>query len=196
MSPSGSPVLPPMICRVQVLPPLNETPSISPAGCASVIAIATTLLGFVGLTATASSASLPARTLTSTFAVVPAAVAATPATEPARAIRQALSIASLRADMPPPSVAFSEGSDCRERFLLAAVRHVARELAEDDHAHDHQADDQHADHDVAAFGLDVPEQRERSRSHQPRTLTDAYPVRGECAVDGVSTGGAVREAEQ
>src|SRR5438477_213549 len=68
MSPSGSAVLPPMTCRVHVLPALNETPSINPADWLNVIAMATTLLGFVGLTATASSASLFGRTLTSTFA--------------------------------------------------------------------------------------------------------------------------------
>src|SRR5512132_431822 len=85
MSPSASKL--PMICLVHVWPPSNETPSTSPADRGSEIAIATTLFGFVGFTATASSASLPARTLTSTFvgATVAAVGGTATATTTARA---------------------------------------------------------------------------------------------------------------
>src|SRR5438876_10906244 len=59
ISPSGSPAVAPITRRAQVCPPLEETPTARPATTSGSVDIATTFDGLVGLTAIASSASLP-----------------------------------------------------------------------------------------------------------------------------------------
>src|SRR6266568_3631289 len=65
IGPSGA--LAPMTCRVQVLPPSDDTPSNSPLGTSGNVDIVTMFDGLVGLMAIASSASLPCMTLASKF---------------------------------------------------------------------------------------------------------------------------------
>src|SRR5690242_12038282 len=67
MSPSGSLVELPTTRLAQVLPPLKVTFTERPAATSDSEDIATTLDGSVGLTAIASSASLPAKVLVSKF---------------------------------------------------------------------------------------------------------------------------------
>src|SRR5579859_112112 len=56
-----------MTCRVQLLPPSNDTPSNRPLGASDRVDMATMFAGFVGLMAMAFSASLPGMALTSKF---------------------------------------------------------------------------------------------------------------------------------
>src|SRR5436190_456151 len=74
ISPSGSPA-PPITRRVHVWPSSKETPTASPATTSGSVAIATTFEGSVGLTAIASSASLPGMAVTLKFGAGAAAVA-------------------------------------------------------------------------------------------------------------------------
>jgi hypothetical protein len=56
-----------MSCRVQLFPPSNDTPSNSPLTTSGSVAVVTMFDGSAGLTAIASSASLPCATLESKF---------------------------------------------------------------------------------------------------------------------------------
>src|SRR5712691_1605518 len=77
IGPSGAPA--PMTCRVQFLPPSDDTPSNSPLGTSGSVDRVTMFDGLVGLMAIASSASLPGMTLASKFGGGWPAAAADPA---------------------------------------------------------------------------------------------------------------------
>jgi hypothetical protein len=66
ISPSGSPAAP-ITRRDHVWPSLKDTPTASPATTSGSVDIATTFEGLVGLTAIASSASLPGMAVTLRF---------------------------------------------------------------------------------------------------------------------------------
>src|SRR6058998_2013751 len=95
-----------MICRVQVRPPSNETPSNNPTTPMGRTDIATMFEGFVGLTAMASSASFPPRALTLTFVGI--WVCAAPAGMPRETSRardnDEMLTRNVRVRMIPPSL--------------------------------------------------------------------------------------------
>ena len=101
-----------MICRVQVRPPSNETPSNNPTTPIGRTDMATMFEGFVGLTAMASSASFPPRALTLTFVGI--WVCAAPAgmpreTNTARDNDAMLKTRNVRVRMTPPSSSCGKG---------------------------------------------------------------------------------------
>ena len=71
---------------------------------------------------------------------------------------------------------------------------LVRQLAEHDHADEDEPDDQHREHDAAAFGGGVGKKRERY--DHGATLPHVQAVRSTCALDRFVSGGGPRRPLQ